>query len=100
MPTGAYRKLFITSKENLVIDRLTIDLLALFAIISVIRNWYKRTSRYHGKAVHRPNMERDNAMNKWVGEISDEMHKRLLAKFRGERIYSLYVGAYHRGSMA
>lgn len=83
-----------------MIDRLTTDLLALLAIISLVRNWYKRTSCYHSKAAHRPGVERDNKMNKWVGEISDEMRKRLLAKFRGERIYSLYVGAYHRGSVA
>lgn len=83
-----------------MIDRMTTDMFTAFALVGLIAGWYKRTSRYHSRASHRLNVARDNQMNKWVGEISDEMRKRIAAKFRGDRIYSLYVGAYHRRSVA
>lgn len=68
----------------------------LFAVVSLIFNWYKRTSRYHERAAHRVNVPRGDKMNKWVGEISDTMRKRIEAKLRGDRIYTLTVGSYHR----
>lgn len=67
----------------------------LFAVVSLICNWYKRTSRYHSRALHRVNYGvRDTT---WVGEISDVMRKRVEAKLHGDRIYTLTVGSYHRG---
>jgi len=79
-----------------MIDRMTTGLFSMFAIAALFVGWYRRTERYHEKARHCVGGQG----RRWVGELSERMAKLLWYKYHGERLYSLYVGNYHRGSVA
>lgn len=72
---------------------------AVFA--RLVLGWHRdRCSEQYYRPKHGYKQRRDGKMNRWAGEISEEMSKRIWHKVRGERLYSLYVGNYHRGRMA
>lgn len=69
----------------------------LFAIIALLRGWYRTADRHSTQAKHSCNAVRDGKVNKWAGEISDAVAQRLEYYRRGNRhLYKLATGSMGR----
>lgn len=69
----------------------------LFAILALLRGWYRTADRHSRTAKHKCNQVRDGQLNKWVGELSESMKTRLRYKRLGDaHLYKLATGTMGR----
>lgn len=69
----------------------------LFAILALLRGWYRTADRHSRTAKHKCNQVRDGQINKWVGDLSESMAMRLhYYRQRNAHLYKLATGTMGR----
>lgn len=68
----------------------------VFAILALLRGWYKTSERHSARAKHRVNVVRDGVMNKWAGEISNVAKRLEFYRTRNAHLYKMATGTMGR----
>lgn len=89
------------STGTIMVNRVTTDVtlpsmkLAFLMILAFLARRYSYQGQHNCKVV------RDGEVNQWVGDLSDNLRKRVNYRLRGDRhLYSLAFGKNFRGGIA